>query len=449
MRRPTKERPATGRTHPSADVPTGGSRQGRSLWHRSATPCNDGSLRRNSSDLGQLWRRRVLCKAICTAVLVGAAAQVCAPAVGAAPAPKAPKRVTGVAASPGVGSVTVSWTRDAGTGITYTVSSSPAGAGCTVVDADSCSVAVTTSTPWRFAVTAGDAAGTSAASASTRPVPHRILLVVAGQSNALGATSYAVDPVTGVNYLGHPYTNGADKKDLITWPGWWELAPPVTASGLVPLDTPQYLNFVTTPTQIFGPELGLARQIWTDTSQAVTIDKVVYSDSSLVDWSPATTGGLFDDMVGIVRQTMATDAAQGQLDTIGGFYWYQGESDAMDPALAADYQSNLTAFVDALRSDLPMAATAPVVLAKESLAEVISVEQYAGICATPDCASLVAGDDAVRAADDWVAANLPHVLTVDSLGLARTGTDGGVHLSNVGELQLGDELATVSDHQFP
>ena len=272
---------------------------------------------------------------------------------------------------------------------------------------------------------------------------------MAGQSNALGATSYAVDPITGINYFKRPYSNAADRKSLIVWPGWWELGPPATPSGLVPLDTPQYLNFVTPLTQIFGPEVGLARQIWSDTGRPVTIDKVVYSDSSISQWSPATSGGLFDDMLGIVKQTMADDAAAGQLDTIGGFYWYQGENDAMDPTLYPEYQTNLTAFIDAVRSEFPISASAPVVLVKESLAEVIGVVQAAGLCTSPNCETLIAGDTAVRAADDWAAANLPDVFTVDSLGLPRTAADGGIHLSNVGELELGEAMAKVSEDRFP
>jgi hypothetical protein len=410
-------------------------------------------LERNGARVAKGIRLLTVCAAFAL-VLAGSAIQMVTSVstAGAAPAPKAPKapkKVSGVVATPGVGVITVTWNLDTGSGITYTVTSLPAGNGCAVVDAEACTVPAVTSTPWQFSVTASDSAGTASPSGLSRVVPHRVLLVVAGQSNALGATSYAIDPITGVNYFGHPYANAADKKDLIAWPGWWELSPPVTASGLVPLDTPQYLNFVTTPTQVFGPEVGLARQIWTDDSLAVTIDKVVYSDSSMVDWSPATSGGLFDDMVGIVKQTMASDAAQGQLDTVGGFYWYQGESDAMDPTLSAEYQANLTGFITAVRASLPMSGTAPILLVKESLAEVIGVQQAAGICSSPNCEAVIAGDTAVRAADDWAAANLPHVVTVDSLGLARTTAYGGIHLSNTGELQLGEELAKASDHQFP
>ena len=366
---------------------------------------------------------------------------------GAAGVAKPPRQVARVVSTPGVGVITVSWRQDAGTGITYTVDSVPTGSGCTVVDADSCTVPATTSTPWRFTVTASDAVGKSPRSAPTRVVRHRYLLVVAGQSNALGATSYAVDPTTGVNYFGHPYSNAADTKSSITWAGWLQLAPPATPGDVVPLDTPQILQ--NTTTQTFGPEIGLARQLWSDTAQAVTIVKIAVSDTSITVWNPATPDGLFDDMLYMVDATMATDAARGQLDTIGGIYWYQGETDVLDPSLYPAYQTNLTAFIGALRSELPVNASAPIVLVKESLAAAIANQQNTGACTPQVCATLTAGDTAVRAADDWAAANLPDVLTVDSLGLPRTAASALIHLSDVGELELGEELAQASEHRFP
>ena len=127
----------------------------------------------------------------------------------------------------------------------------------------------------------------------------------------------------------------------------------------MPLDTPQYPYFVTPPIQIFGPEIGLARQIWEDTGQFVTIDKFAYPDQPITQWDPSTANGTFDQLVTSVDKTMATDATYGQLDTIGAFYWYQGESDALDPTLYPEYQANLTALLTALRTSLPISPSAP------------------------------------------------------------------------------------------
>jgi len=280
-----------------------------------------------------------------------------------------------------------------------------------------------------------------AQSASARVSQSRLLLIVAGQSNAIGWQSYAVDPTTHVDYFAPPYTNEADKLSTIAWDQSSVSHPREQGS----LDTRQ-MTSLKPRVQIFGPEIGLARSIYADTGRAVSIVKVT-SIPGIASWSPSARHGYFQQMVSLVRKTMARDRGRGLLDTIGGFYWYQGESDAMSPGVADGYQANLVGLIDAVRSELPLGPTAPVVLAKESLATVIGALEAANGCGLPPCPALVAGDPIVRAADDWAAAHLPHVMTVDTLGLARTG--GGIHLSNVAELELGQEMATASESQLP
>jgi hypothetical protein len=94
-----------------------------------------------------------------------------------------------------------------------------------------------------------------------------------------------------------------------------------------------------------------------------------------------------------------------------------------------------------------MNASAPVVLAKESLAARIEYRRNSATCPPDDCAAIQDGDTAVRAADDWAAANLANVLTVDTIGLPRAPSL--IHLSNLGELALGSELAVATEHRFP
>ena len=354
----------------------------------------------------------------------------------------------GVTAEPGVGNIIVSWKQLPASGVTYVVSSSPAGAGCRVVDADSCNVPVTDPTPRRFSVTANDLSGASPASARTGVLHHRLLLVVAGQSNAVGTESYAVDPVTFNDYFGVPNVNGADSQSTITWvPSSHGGLLPEPASGVVGIDTPQMLD-TDAPVRVFGPEIGLARKLFADTGQPVTIVKAAIGSTSLaVDWDPATADGYYLQMLNQVRAAMESDANTGTFDTIGGFYWYQGEDDVANPAWAAAYQDNLTAFIGRLRRDLPLNAGAPIVLAKESLAARIALRRANADCPGDICSTLEAGDNAVRAADDWAAANLPHVVTVDTFGLARSSSL--IHLSNLGELALGSALAVASETRFP
>ena len=74
-----------------------------------------------------------------------------------------------------------------------------------------------------------------------RVVSHRALVLLAGQSNATGWESYAIDPTTHVNYLAPPYANAADARSTISWMPWtgYPRATGGGATGQVPLDTPQ------------------------------------------------------------------------------------------------------------------------------------------------------------------------------------------------------------------
>jgi len=277
-----------------------------------------------------------------------------------------------------------------------------------------------------------------------------VLLVVAGQSNAVGTESYAFDPTTFTDYLAPPYTNEADATSAITWvPSAHSGLLPVPDGRLVGLDTPQILDSPSTPVQVFGPEIGLARQVWANTRQPVTIVKAAIGSTSLAtDWDPTTPNGYYAQMVAEVSATMSADAAEGQLDTIGAVYWYQGEDDAANASWYPKYESNLTDFIAHLRADLPLNSAAPIVLAKESQAATISYRRATGDCPFDNCAMLQAGDRAVRAADDWAAANLAHVVEVDTLGLPRVAPLL-IHVSNVGELTLGADLAAATERRFP
>jgi hypothetical protein len=370
------------------------------------------------------------------------------PASKSAPAPLVAP--SGVTVTPAVGGVALSWNLEADTKVTYTVTSDPVGLTCHVVDKTSCAFADTVSTPYSFSVVASKKHLATSPASATAPLNPRLVLVLAGQSNATGWQSYATDPITGIDYLAPPYTNGADANDLITWEPWAVLQG--NGASPVALDSPQQLDDGTADT-VFGPEIGLARQLWADTGRSVTIVKTAYEGSNLAaNWSPSGTGippnGLFPAMVAEVKSVMATDAASGQFDVLGGFYWYQGESDAGNELAARTYQAHLKKFITALRKDLPMAATAPVVLAKEDCTANDSYLASTGAATPSEEAGLLTGNSEVRAADDWAAANMPDVVEVDTYGLARVDPSD-IHLSNVSELTVGEEMATASEPHLP
>ena len=103
-------------------------------------------------------------------------------------------------------------------------------------------------------------------------------------------------------------------------------------------------------------------------------------------------------MVDDVEITMAQAAKTGVLDTIGAVAWYQGETDAVNPSMEDAYQSNLTALISALRTELPMNAATPIVLVKESLASLTSMWESNSECSVEPCAAAEQGDAEVRSA---------------------------------------------------
>ena len=97
------------------------------------------------------------------------------PSSSVTPAPSAPDAPTGVTATAGNGSATISWTAPAnngGSSITgYTVTASPGGATCTTTTATSCTISgLTNGTNYTFTVTATNSVDTSSSSASSSSI---------------------------------------------------------------------------------------------------------------------------------------------------------------------------------------------------------------------------------------------------------------------------------------
>ena len=80
---------------------------------------------------------------------------------------------TDVKVKPGMAAVTVSWHDHPKAGVTFSVTSVPAGQSCVVVGIPECTISDTSSTPWRYEVTASIGTAASAPPAVTQPVPHR------------------------------------------------------------------------------------------------------------------------------------------------------------------------------------------------------------------------------------------------------------------------------------
>lgn len=218
---------------------------------------------------------------------------------------------------------------------------------------------------------------------STTPADDTPVFLIAGQSNAVGwdtgapADQYLNDAITGCQI----YTGSA----------WQTLEFGVNNEGNGAGNHGIELN------------LGyLATQYYNNTSRIIKLgDGATYlAQKAGDDWNMGSVGELYDDLI-----TKVTNGVAG----IGtyrykGLIWIQGESDGLNATDANAYETNLTAFINALRTDLDYQI--PVVLIKVNSG---LVEYYPYIAT-------------VRTAMDNVATTLQKVFTVDTQDAAYTGT---------------------------
>ena len=383
---------------------------------------------------------------IASGTAIALACMLLAGPAASATVPAAPNRVT---AKPAATGVSVHWARTPGHP-TYTVTSTPPGKGCTTT-ASSCTIPVEDTTPWTFSVTASVGGSTSAPSTPTAPIPTRRVVVVAGASNAAGFESYALDPTTRTNYFAPPLASPADRLSTIAWLPW--LTDPAPRVVPMPLRTPQRITTTTPVTggrQIFGPELGLARQLFADTGQATTVVKVAVPANLYKFWKGnGDPKDAVTHTADLVRQVMAYEATKHRLAVLSGVFWVQGESDTDTALWAGAYERRLTELIASFHAALPLAPNAPFVIAK--ISTVLWWQNLAAVSACPnggsDCAEQLAADATVRAAEDAVAAADPTVTTGDTADLPRVGV--GLHLSNEAELALGQRMAVAAEAMLP
>lgn len=289
-------------------------------------------------------------------------------------------------------------------------------------------------------VAVSSAALVSGASASVHRhrAPSLILLVIAGQSNALGYQSFVIDPTTRKDIFLEKGSSPADHKVLFTFQ---ESGVQGGALPPVPLDTPQ--NLAGAPSPIFGPEIGLARYLYHAGDDDLLVVKVAISGSSLaVDWSARS-----EDLKMLITRVQAAEAwatDHAWSPTIGGFYWMQGESDATNRADAASYRTNLKQFIANVRHDLPLKSTTPFVIGQIDLADYINFEQAHNLCSSKDCTSEKLWNSEVMKAQASVTGK--HVFLAKTAKLPRY--EDFLHLTDSAELTLGAEFGSLSQSQI-
>jgi hypothetical protein len=180
-----------------------------------------------------------------------------------------------------------------------------------------------------------------------------------------------------------------------------------------------------------GPEMGIAMAAEAQ-RRPVWLLKLAIGPSSLVPtpgpWSEwnAPAGELYAELLRRVDEAAAAVRALGLVPRLRTVCMMQGESDALDLALAADYQIHLRTLVRQLRKDLgdhgvAAAAAAPfqVVLVDRRLARVgfravgfVREAQQCVMAAEPDCHALDPSSLPLRA--DGIHFALPAVLALGS-----------------------------------
>jgi hypothetical protein len=257
------------------------------------------------------------------------------------------------------------------------------------------------------------------------------VLVVAGQSNALGYDSYVIDPKTHRDVFTDSSRSPADRRALLTWD---ETQVPAASTGPVALDTPQVRRGAHSP--IFGPELGLARALYADGHRRLLIVKVATDGSSLAqDWLPGD-----DDFKLLLARALAAEgwaSAHGFAPRIAGVYFFQGETDALNTSWAASYGTNLRNFLTSLRQSLLLGVQTPIDNAQIDLTDFLRIEQATKVCQPAVCSAQWKGNAEVMAAQASVAGS--STLVTPTSRFARFANF--IHLSNAGELALGKAFA--------
>ncbi len=267
------------------------------------------------------------------------------------------------------------------------------------------------------------------------PAETRDLILVAGQSNAVGFDAYAEELP-------------ADPRDADTM-FWWRVGdpPPDEFDGMSVRQwttlqfqprTPampaidgkkvarQYGNFNLKTKGGFGPEIGMIRTLATKESRPVAVIKTAFSGTSVAgDWNvdrPGKADACYRAMIDEAKAALAAAQAKGVTLRPRAFVWVQGESDA-NAKDSSVYAANLTKMLQSLRADL----SAP------DLILLLGVNTRFGNGKNAFMPKVIE-------AQKEVAAALPRARYVDTSG-AETLPPSHTHFTAVGTLEVGRRYA--------
>ncbi|WP_166823148.1 GDSL-type esterase/lipase family protein [Thalassoroseus pseudoceratinae] len=188
---------------------------------------------------------------------------------------------------------------------------------------------------------------------------ERDLLIVAGQSNAVGYDAKpselpSDDNDSRILFWWRTGDPPPDVHDSSSGQKWTHLQPQSLGNPKRPKEGRQYGNFAQKEGG-FGPEIGLARTLQTRTKRPLAIVKVAFSGTGLrQDWNPndpGDGGSCYRALIEEVRTAIEAGREQGITLKPKALAWVQGESDA-NSRDAANYANALREMLAALRRDL-------------------------------------------------------------------------------------------------
>ena len=263
----------------------------------------------------------------------------------------------------------------------------------------------------------------------------RDLILVAGQSNAVGYDAYAeelpADPKDTATMfwwrVGDPPPDEFDGTSARQWTTLqFQPRTPAMSGDAAKKTGRQYGNFNKKSKGGFGPEIGMVRTLATKESRPLAVIKTAFSGTSVAaDWNvglPGKADACYRAMIDEAKAAIAAAKSKDVTLRPRAFVWVQGESDA-NAKDAPTYVTNLSAMLKSLRTEL----NAP------DLILLLGVNTRFGNGKNAFMPKVIA-------AQQEVAAALPRARYVDTAG-AETLPPSHTHFTPAGTLEVGRRFA--------
>lgn len=203
------------------------------------------------------------------------------------------------------------------------------------------------------------------AAGAAEKLPPLKVIILAGQSNMVGAGRIAIDPRREnggegtLEYLVKNPKTAAQFKSLVDADGNWVKRDDVWIWDLGKTDS---LGAGYAERTTIGPELGFGWRIGDYFDEQVLLIKISWGGKSLgVDFRPPSSGGevgpYYKEMFAHIKDVLTNlkkyfPKYQGQGYELVGFGWHQGWNDRVNQGLNDAYEENLANFIRDLRKEL-------------------------------------------------------------------------------------------------